>query len=74
MMFYETLYWVRFVITIFLFLFVTHCIFYYYNIDVYALLMDRSSKEIDDKDINVEENIRILQDNLKELSSSTPKE
>ena len=70
-MFYETLYWVRFVITIFLFLFITHCIFYYYNVDIYAVLMERSSKDGDDKDINVEENIRILQDNLKELSSST---
>lgn len=60
------MYFIKYGLYVFVFLFVIHSIMYYYNIDLFELIMKPKSDN-HEANINIEENIKDLQHSLKEL-------
>jgi len=60
------MYLLKYGIYVFVILLVIHSIMYYYNIDLFEIIMKPKASSLDDN-INIEENIKDLQLSLKEL-------
>lgn len=62
------MYLLKYGIYVFVILLVIHSILYYYNIDLFELVMKQKTEQLEDN-INIEENIKDLQHSLKELEN-----
>jgi hypothetical protein len=62
------MYLLKYGIYVFVILLVIHSILYYYNIDLFELVIKQKTEQLEDN-INIEENIKDLQHSLKELEN-----
>ena len=62
------MYLLKYSVYVFVLLLVIHSVLYYYNIDLFEMFIkQKTTKEEEEENINIEENIKDLQHSLKEL-------